>query len=82
MMMLLLISNSPCNDIDVYLEPLIDDLQVLFEMRVETYDVHVEKMFTLHIVVLWTINDYPTLGVLCGCTYSGYKDCIVCPKKY
>nr|GEX61526.1 hypothetical protein [Tanacetum cinerariifolium] len=27
-----------------------------------------------------TINDYPALGKLCGCPYSGFKDCVVCRK--
>ncbi|GJU39152.1 putative transposon, En/Spm-like protein [Tanacetum coccineum] len=31
-------------------------------------------------IVLWTINDYPALGTLCGCPYSGFKGCVVCGK--
>ncbi|GKA24444.1 putative reverse transcriptase domain-containing protein [Tanacetum coccineum] len=27
-----------------------------------------------------TINDYPALGTLCGCPYSGLKGCVVCGK--
>ncbi|XP_076959510.1 uncharacterized protein LOC143635608 [Bidens hawaiensis] len=37
--------------------------------------------FTLHAVVLWTINDYPALGTLCGCPYSGFFGCVVCGKE-
>ncbi|KAJ9535975.1 hypothetical protein OSB04_un000867 [Centaurea solstitialis] len=48
---------------------------------VETYDAHTQEMFTLHAVVLWTINDYPALGTLYGCTYSGYKGRVVCRQK-
>ena len=44
-----------------FLEPLVDDFQLLFETGVETYDAHTQEMFTLCAVVLWTINDYPTL---------------------
>ncbi|KAJ9535973.1 hypothetical protein OSB04_un000865, partial [Centaurea solstitialis] len=76
-----LISSTPCNDIDVFLEPLLDDLQFLFETGVETYDTHTQEMFTLHAVVLWTINDYLALGTLCGCPYSGYKGYVVCRHK-
>ncbi|GJX33265.1 hypothetical protein Tco_0243120 [Tanacetum coccineum] len=32
-------------------------------------------------VVLWTKNDYPALGTLCGCPYSGFKGCVVCGKE-
>ncbi|XP_076916704.1 uncharacterized protein LOC143576518 [Bidens hawaiensis] len=37
--------------------------------------------FTLRAVVLWTINDYPALGTLCGCPYSGFNGCVVCQQK-
>lgn len=80
-MLSLLISGTPSNDIDVFLEPLVDDLQLLFEMGVETYDAYKQEKFTLRVVVLWTINDYPALGTLCGCPYSGYKGYEVCRKK-
>ncbi|GJU27749.1 putative reverse transcriptase domain-containing protein [Tanacetum coccineum] len=35
---------------------------------------HKKKNFNLRAVVLWTINDYPALGTLCGCPYSGFKE--------
>ncbi|GJV65427.1 hypothetical protein Tco_1476255 [Tanacetum coccineum] len=48
--------------------------------RVDTYDVSTKDNFNLRAVVLWTINDYPALGTLCGCPYSGFKGCVVCGK--
>nr|GEY75461.1 hypothetical protein [Tanacetum cinerariifolium] len=62
------------NDIDVFLEPLVDDLHTLFETGVDTYHVSKKDNFNLCVVVLWTINDYPALGTLCGCPYSGFKE--------
>ncbi|GKE72504.1 retrovirus-related pol polyprotein from transposon TNT 1-94 [Tanacetum coccineum] len=47
---------------------------------VDTYDAFIKENFNLRVVVLWTINDYPTLGTLCGCPYSGFKGCVVCGK--
>ncbi|GJR68456.1 putative reverse transcriptase domain-containing protein [Tanacetum coccineum] len=79
-MLLVLISGYPGNDINVFLEPLVDDLHTLFETRVDTYDASTKENFNLCAVVLWTINDYPTLGTLCGCPYSGFKGCVVCRK--
>ena len=39
MMSLLILSpKAPGNDIDIYLEPLIDELKCLWEIGVETYD--------------------------------------------
>ncbi|GJW10137.1 putative transposon, En/Spm-like protein [Tanacetum coccineum] len=75
-----LISGYPGNDIDVFLEPLVDDLHTLFETGVDTYDASTKDNFNLCAVVLWTINDYPALGTLCGCPYSGFKGCVVCGK--
>ena len=81
MMLSLLISGTPGNDIDVFLEPLIEDLQLLFDTGVETFDAFTKTKFNLRAVVLWTINDYPALGTLCGCPYSGFKGCVVCRKE-
>ncbi|GJR19961.1 putative transposon, En/Spm-like protein [Tanacetum coccineum] len=75
-----LISGYPRNDIDVFLEPLVDDLHTLFETGVDTYDASTKDNFNLHAVVLWTINDYPSLGTLCGYPYSGFKGRVVCGK--
>ncbi|GKB57073.1 putative transposase-associated domain-containing protein [Tanacetum coccineum] len=79
-MLSVLISGYPGNDIDVFLEPLVDDLHTLFETGVDTYDVSIKDNFNLRAVVLWTINDYPALGTLCSCPYSGFKGCVVCGK--
>nr|GEW14255.1 hypothetical protein [Tanacetum cinerariifolium] len=73
-MLLVLISRYPGNDIYVFLEPLVDDLHTLFETGVNTYDASTKDNFNLRVVVLWTINDYPSLGTLCGCPYSGFKE--------
>ncbi|GJT36631.1 retrovirus-related pol polyprotein from transposon TNT 1-94 [Tanacetum coccineum] len=61
-------------------KPLVDDLHTLFETGVDTYDTSIKENFNLRVVVLWTINDYPALGTLCGCPYSGFKGCVVCGK--
>ena len=60
-MLSLLISGTLGNDIDVFLAPLVDDLQILFDNGVETYDAYVQERFNLRLVVLWMINDYHLL---------------------
>ncbi|KAF5441885.1 hypothetical protein F2P56_037164 [Juglans regia] len=57
---------SPGNDIDVYLQPLIDELLELWEHGVPTYDASTKEMFMLHAALLWTINDFPAYGNLSG----------------
>ncbi|GJW77651.1 putative reverse transcriptase domain-containing protein [Tanacetum coccineum] len=47
---------------------------------VDTHDASTKENFNLRAVVLWMINDYPALGTLCGCPYSGFKGYVVCGK--
>nr|GEV11998.1 hypothetical protein [Tanacetum cinerariifolium] len=79
-MLSVLISGYLGNDIDGFLELLVDDLYTLFETWVDTYDASTKENFNLRVVVLWMINDYPALGTLCGWPYSGFKGCVVCGK--
>ncbi|XP_024009593.1 uncharacterized protein LOC112084601 [Eutrema salsugineum] len=58
---------QPGNSIDVYLEPLIDDLNQLWEKSVLTYDALSGTTFTLKAMLLWTISDLPASGNLAGC---------------
>ena len=80
MMLSLLISGprQPGNDIDVYLAPLLDDLKMLWEEGVESYDAHRQELFTLRVVLLWKINDFPAYGNLPGCIVKGYFACPIC----
>ncbi|CAL9018327.1 unnamed protein product, partial [Prunus brigantina] len=80
MMLNLLISvpKQPGNDIDVYLEPLIDDLKSLWDGIGGVYDAHNGEYFTLRAALMWTINDFPAYGNLSGCVVKGYKACPIC----
>ncbi|XP_020271058.1 uncharacterized protein LOC109846247 [Asparagus officinalis] len=71
-------SSSPGNNIDVYLRPLIDELQSLFVDGVETYDADKGETFTMRAALMWTINDFPTYGMLSGYSVHGYKACPYC----
>ena len=83
MMLTLLISGpkQPGNDIDVYLAPLVNDLKLLWECGITTYDAYREESFNLRAVLLWTINDFPAYGNLAGCCVKGYRACPVCEEK-
>uniref|UniRef100_A0A453ADZ7 Uncharacterized protein n=1 Tax=Aegilops tauschii subsp. strangulata TaxID=200361 RepID=A0A453ADZ7_AEGTS len=69
---------SPGRDIDVFLEPLIDDLNSLFEEGVRTYDASTGKPFNLHAAVLSTTSDLPGLCTLSGIVTSGEFGCPLC----
>ncbi|XP_056698036.1 uncharacterized protein [Spinacia oleracea] len=68
MMLSLLISGPKQlgNDIDVYLEPLIEDLRKMWDEEVSVYDAHANEMFTLRAMLFCTINDFPAYGNLSG----------------
>ncbi|KAI5336548.1 hypothetical protein L3X38_015816 [Prunus dulcis] len=80
MMLTLLISGpkQPGNNIDVYLEPLIDDLKSLWDGIRGVYDAHNGEYFTLRAALMWTINDFPAYVNLSGCVVKGYKACPIC----
>ncbi|KAH0987638.1 hypothetical protein GBA52_014815 [Prunus armeniaca] len=79
-MLTLLISRprQPGNDIDVYLEPLVEDLKELWINGVSVYDVFNKSTFNLKAVLMWTINDFPAYGNLSGYSTKGEKACPVC----
>ncbi|XP_062013912.1 uncharacterized protein LOC133730309 [Rosa rugosa] len=83
MMLTLLISGpkQPGNDIDVYLEPLIDDLKLLWEGVNGVYDAIKNETFTLRALLFWTINDFPAYGNLSGSIVKGYNACPICLDK-
>ncbi|KAH7845791.1 hypothetical protein Vadar_006051 [Vaccinium darrowii] len=70
--------SSPGNDIDVYLQPLVDELKDLWHNGVSTYDAYSKQTFRLHAAVLWTINDFPAYGMLSGWSTKGKLACPVC----
>ena len=50
---------QPGNDIDVFLEPLMEDMKMLWENGVKITDASVKKVFTLKAIIFVTITDYP-----------------------
>ncbi|KAL6214147.1 hypothetical protein ACLB2K_013585 [Fragaria x ananassa] len=75
--LLILGPKQPGNDIDMYLEPLIDDLKELWSNGVEIYDAYKRAIFNLNAILLWTINDFPAYGNLAGLTTKGEFACLV-----
>ncbi|XP_075480648.1 uncharacterized protein LOC142521314 [Primulina tabacum] len=81
-MLTMLISGpkQPGNDIDVYLDVLVEDLQRLWDGVDGVYDAYRRQFFTLKAILLWTINDFPAYGNLSGCNTHGYYACPVCKE--
>ncbi|XP_016168454.1 uncharacterized protein LOC107611000 [Arachis ipaensis] len=67
----------PGNNIDVFLQPLIEELKELWDVGVKTYDAFDKKTFNMKAAIMWTINDFPAYGNLSGwCTYGEFA----CPS--
>ncbi|XP_024172337.1 uncharacterized protein LOC112178421 [Rosa chinensis] len=83
MMLTLLISGprQPGNDIDVYLELLIDDLKLLWEGVRGVYDAIRNENFTLKALLFWTINDFLAYGNLSGSIVKAYNACPIWLEK-
>ncbi|GJY64928.1 leucine-rich repeat protein [Tanacetum coccineum] len=79
MSMLILGPKTPTN-IDVYLQPLIDELNDLWG-GINAYDVHRKENFTLRAALLWAINDFPAYSMLTGWSVKGYNACPICMNE-
>jgi len=67
---------QPGIDIDVFLEPLMEDMAKLWHEGMKIYDVFAKEEFTLKGIVTNTINDYPVLFLLSG-QIKGKMGCLV-----
>ena len=83
-MMALLIPGpkSPGKDFDLFMEPLVEELQQLWK-GVLTRDLYSSPPadFFLRAVIIWCIHDYPALGTMSGRTTHGYNACVRCDRN-
>ena len=71
--------STPGKDFNLFIQPLIDDLQELWR-GVPTFDSFRNRSFNLHAAVLWYIHDYPACSTMYGCVSAGYAACLHCDK--
>lgn len=69
---------SPGKCLNVFMRPLIDELNTLWNSGVCTYDSFSGSFFTMKAAVLWTISDFPGSGMLGGHKTKGYRACPIC----
>ena len=69
---------SPRDDIDVYLQPLVEELNELWDVGVEIFDVSSKESFQMRVALLWTINNFPTYGDISGWSTKGALACPPC----
>ena len=69
------------DNFDVYLQPLLEELKILWHQGVPTDDASMyqgSRRFNLKAMLLWSIHDFPAYGVVAGCVTKGYRGCPVC----
>jgi Transposase family tnp2 len=80
MMMSLLISDpkQSGNDIDVFLTPLVQDLNKLWRDDVRIYDTYKKEHCIIRAMFFCMINDFLTFGNMSSLKIKGAKTCPIC----
>ena len=60
------------NNMGVFLQPLIDELKVLWEVGVKTFDAYSQELFDMFEVLIWTVQDFPRYADVSGWTQDGF----------
>ncbi|KAL4568843.1 hypothetical protein LXL04_024460 [Taraxacum kok-saghyz] len=72
---------STGKDMDVFLQPLVEELKHLWQYGERTKDAATNTFFTIKGALLWSINDFPARSSLSGWSGQGwYKACPTCNK--
>ena len=69
-------------NIGVFISPLVKELLQLWH-GVQAFDFSQpagSRTFTLNVLVMWTISDFPAFGLISGLCCKGYKGCPSCGK--
>lgn len=69
---------APGNDLDVYLQPLIEELKDLWSDGLITHDASTKQNFVMRTAVIWTISDFPAYANLSGWSTKGKYACPHC----
>ncbi|KAL0410928.1 UNVERIFIED_CONTAM: hypothetical protein Slati_3682500 [Sesamum latifolium] len=69
---------NPKRLIDVYLEPLIEDLLQLWRVGVRTYNHATDNEIIMLAVLMWIVNDLLAYEMASGCSTARVMGCPVC----
>ena len=78
MSLLILGPKPPGKDYDVFLQPLINELKLVWCEGVLTFGAHSRSRFTLRASILWTISDFLAYAYLSGWSTCGKLACPLC----
>jgi hypothetical protein len=63
---------------DLYLEPLIEELQILWRDGILVRDAARQSYQRIKAILMFTIHDYPAYGLVAGLVTKGYRGCVCC----
>lgn len=69
---------NPKQGNNVFLQPLINELHVLWDSGAYTYDLLVKEIFHMRATLMWTVNDFFAYGMLWGWSTVGCLACRYC----
>ncbi|KAK4394091.1 hypothetical protein Sango_1879900 [Sesamum angolense] len=69
--------SNPKRLINVYLEPLIEELLQLWHVGVRMYDHARDRAFMMQAALMWTVNDLPAYGMASGWSTVGVMGCSI-----
>ncbi|KAF7152381.1 hypothetical protein RHSIM_Rhsim01G0150600 [Rhododendron simsii] len=69
---------QPGIDIDVYMQPLKDELKELWNNGALTYDASNGESFQMRATMWWTVHDWPAFGDISGWRTKGHYACYPC----
>jgi len=72
---------NPKGNLDIYMQPLIEELLLLWEVGVKTYDIARKQNFTMNIAVIWTISDFSAHDMLSGWMTAARLACPYCMEN-
>ena len=70
--------DGPGDAIDIYLQPLVEELIELWDEGIDTYDASTKKSFKLYAALLWMVHDFPGYANLSGYSTKGRLACPIC----
>jgi len=73
--------SNPGWNIDVCLQPLIDELMQLWSSRTLTSDISRKQNFVMRVALKRTINDFPAYGMVSGWSTHGKLACPYCMEN-
>ncbi|XP_055961834.1 uncharacterized protein LOC126681490 [Mercurialis annua] len=69
---------NPKNHMDIFLQPLIAELNQLWKSGIRMYDIQKRQNFQMRAALMWIINDFPAYSMLSGWSTLGRLACPYC----